>query len=537
MKRGAHPREVVTVAFSRLFVATAGAAVLVRLVRHNLFFDETVHMHILWAVSAGLRPYADFFFASPVLAHSILSPFFGLLPEGGYLLPLLRLLSIGFSALVACLLWRHGRRVGGSGIYGVVPFLLVVATPEMGRFAVEFSPDHLAMAAAVGAILLYFEEGVRPSRVGWAAALCVLSVSLNPKYAIPLALGGAGYLASSILRERDWRSPVGWGLLGCAAAFCVQWGILASRGVSMGDALRWGFVFPAQYHTTVVGQANDATLGWQVRQFLLDNPLIGIFLAPGLAGWVVRAWRRGSVRDSLGPAGILAGTAFFSFSTLSNLEQYLFPVIVILCCFAPYGPGLLSCLTRGGKGGDAAGEEARRGWLAVAWTAAALVMALLLLLDSAGVVTRTQRSHYFRKEIDPDRSENILQAADRIGAILEAVPPGERVIGLWFHNPIFRRDLTKIHCDELGGFAPFLPAGDPVRAWFSPEALISALEAFPPAYVGTFQLKTNYPPDWLEILIRFLEKNADLYQGIPTRHGGVFVRKDLYTPELGRRLE
>jgi hypothetical protein len=503
------------------------ASLLALAFRHSLFYDESVRIHVTWLVAEGLRPFRDFFFESPVLSHIVLSPLLSLLPEGGYLVVLLRLVMVALAAATAAILWRHGKAKAGGGIFGAAPFLLVAASPEMGRFLVEFSPDHPGMVAAAGTLLVALSGTPSPRRIGAAAALSVLAVSLNPKYGYPLAPAGAAFLLSGLLEGGSFKRLVPAGLLGVAAGLLLHGALLLLAGIAPLDTLTWGYLFPAAYHAEVVGRNNDATLAWQLLLYFEDNPATGLFLALGAAGWAATLFRR-PLREALPAGGLLAGTVAFSLTTLSRHEQYLLPALLSLCFLAPYGAALFGR----GSGGSAPEEGGRRSRLHAAWGLGACAFALLLLLDSAGISRRTLSTEYYRDEVTLYRQadivpETILETATRIDWLLSVIPRGERVVALWSHHPLFRHDVSRVFCDETPSFAVLLPPDDPTREWFAPASFGRELAARPPAYIGWYQLLANLPPGWYGELERYALAHRGSYLEVPTRYGGSLFRSDL----------
>ncbi len=126
-------------------------------------------------------------------------------PQSVYLFLGLRGLSVATCCLIAYLFYRHGKNAVGDGIAGLLPVWLIAAAPDNGAFLVEYSIDHLAALAAVGAMTFFFLP-CRPARFAAASGLALFSIAVTPKYILPLGFGLLGYAAASAVR-----SPFGRG--------------------------------------------------------------------------------------------------------------------------------------------------------------------------------------------------------------------------------------------------------------------------------------------------------------------------------------
>ena len=112
-------------------------------------------------------------------------------------------------------------------------------------------------------------------------------------------------------------------------------------------------------------------------------------------------------------------------------------------------------------------------------------------------------------------------------------------MAVWFHHPLFRRDLTPVTTDDRPSLSTFMDEADPTRKIFDREYFRMELEKRPPAFIDLFQLVQNYPPGWVEVAEEFLKRSEGLYVPVesPIIPGNFFfIRKDLYKPPVLTRF-
>lgn len=510
-------------------VALAVAILAVLALTRVPFFDEALRIHYLWLLSSGLSSNVDFFAPHPMPGFLLTLPLVRLLPESPSAIVPLRILSILLAGGIGALFALHSRRVANDWIPGLLSFLLVVTAPAIGAYHVEYSVDHMAALSAFGAIYLFFSEP-SPRRIAAAAALAFASAAIMPKYMLPLMLGMSGWLLASVRENgRAW-PPLGAAVAGVAIGALAVLLVCGLGGESPVRNFRYAFLLQYRY---AVGEgrflagsaAFDPTLVY-AWEFMLANPVAGLALAAGVAGWLAGALRPGG-RLLSGGGGVLCGAIASGLLTHSFKEEYLSPVLLCLAFFLPaafasprLSPGLKRAarllLALGTLATLAAGAAASpKAFRETPLNVRGVTPTLLRLVGDIGVVTvpswRDFASNYER--------------------LLEIVPRNERVVAVWPIHPMFRRDLTFITYDEVPSHAVALPADDPLRRSFDPARFREALEAAPPALIATPWLEENYPPGWRVVVDRFLSVHGDRYVplegGFAPGMGPVYIRRDL----------
>ena len=498
---------------------------LFRVLTHFPFFDETIHVHYLWSLSEGLRPGKDFLSVYPVLAYLLTLPFMSMFPDSAFIILGLRSLSVVIIMLIGVIFYLHGRRVSREWQAALLAFLLVVKAPGVGTFFSEYSIDHAAALAAFGAMVLFFSEP-RLRSLALASALSVLSVAITPKYPIVLFFGMLGYLLAYFLARR--RAGVAIAVVASAGVAVVAGVVLVygMTGTSLLENFRHSLVLQYRWNAAHAGfgfQGRGEILGVAVIEFLIDNPLFGIAVLLGVAGWAKRSWRNPDA-TSLGGAGILLGTLASSFLIKDYLPQYIAPKALCLALFVPYAIFLVRS-----PGG------ARMVSFALAVATLVTLSARLGITAqrfeevpfNARAVTTTSKRVQGKISIVPT---GILTLSD-YDELLDIIPEGERVVAVWPFHPIFRRDQTKIGYDEgydarLSFFHSLSP-GDPYRQLFDPAYFRESMERRPPAMICTDRLENNYPPGWKREAEAFLASHKELYVLKRTRMFESWIRKDL----------
>jgi hypothetical protein len=508
----AHGRLVQITRYLTVSAVVAGIfLLLLRALVHYPFFDESIHVRYLWMISSGMKPGIDFFSAYPVLAYLFIEPFFKSFPESAYVLLALRFLSIFVFAAMGVVLYNHGQSVAKDWTVALSPLVLLAASGNVGPFMVEFSIDHYAALAAVGAMALFFRDP-KPLNIGAAAALCLLSVAITPKYALPLFFGLVGYAAAGWLSRRQTKQlaiALGAGAMAATLLVILAYALFE---VSLIENIKMAHIIGSKIQ---LGKHGDV-LAMDVFSNFLKRPLLGAVLLLGAAGWAKRSWRKKDA-TALAGAGILLGIIIYCLRIRFPLEQYQTPVYVSLALFVPFGMTIFS--------GDTAAKIAR-GLLAAGVLAVALGQ-----IPSVGSEFR-QTSLNFRDADKPGvvNSPCGLAALANMESLLERIPRDEPVIAMWIHNPFFRKDIADMMADDRPSFTKIIDRNDPLYRFFDPAILQAELRKSPPAFIDTIMLETNYPPGWDKIVKDYVAANMNLYQPVPSpvlKGFGYFIRKDL----------
>ena len=525
MNQNGKPTEKIA---DQIVAAAAGGAALLSLlillfnvVTHFPFYDETVHVHYLWELSIGMKPGTDFLCIYPVLGYLLSLPFLRMFPESAFVILGLRFLSVILVVLIGIVFYRHGRRVSGDWTMTVLAYALIVKASALGAFLSEYSIDHMAALSALSALLIMFREP-RPRAIALASALATVSVVLTPKYPLPLVFAMLGHLLSYFLQHRRIGSALAAASAGVFAAAAVIVVLYWANGISLSENIRHSYLLQYRWSSrfmTYGFQSGLAPLLSAILAFFRRNPVAGIIIAVGLAGWARRSWRNPDAAALTG-AGLLLGILVSSLLIKDFVSQYLAPRVFCLVFFVPYissllpRPGALNLLRLG--------------------IAAAAIMTLTFQMDRIAdnfdevplnmrAATKTHTSRLGKPDMAPI---GILALSD-YDAILDIVPDDERVVAVWPYHPVFRRDQTQIATDDLPSYATVLPLDDPMREAFNPYRYRESLENTPPALINMNRMRYNYPPGWQAATEDFLRAHGDWYAERRTRLFQYYLRRDL----------
>ncbi|TAL18425.1 hypothetical protein EPN96_01265 [bacterium] len=504
--------EQTTLYLTVIAVVAGVFLLLLRALVHFPFFDESLHARQLWMISAGMKPGPDFFSAYPVLAYLFVMPFFRLFPESAFVLLALRFLSILAFAGAGALFYGHGKNVARDWAFALFPIVLLAASGNVGPFLVEFSIDHYAALTAVGAMVLFFCYP-KPANIAFASFLCLLSVAITPKYALPLFFGLIGYAAAGWLGERQTKKLALAVVAGGVSAAMLVFLLYAAYGISLVENIKTAHILTSKL---AMGKQGDYLAGEVFANFG-RRPLLGALLLLGVAGWAKRSWGK---KDSaaLAGAGILLGIIIFCIRIRFPLEQYQTPVYVSLALFAPFGLTLF-------------GEKRVAAKVARGVLAAAVLTVVLNQLPAVGREFRETNLNL--RDTENTRASKVpagVAALASLDGILGKIPRDERVIAIWVHNPLFRRDITGMPGDDRPSFTGIMDRNDPYYRFFDPATLRAELQKSPPALIDTFFLDNNYPPGWDGVVRDYLSRNIGLYQPVPSpmlRGWSFYIRKDL----------
>ncbi|MHB8844542.1 MAG: hypothetical protein ACYC7L_07295 [Nitrospirota bacterium] len=483
---------------------------LLRIIIHFPFFDESLHVHYLWLLSNGYTPGTDFYCHYPALAYFFVIPFFKLLPDSAFVVLALRYISLAIYIGIGILFYFHGRKVTGDWLAAIIPLILLASASNIGPFMVEFSIDHFAAAAAVGAMLIYFRTpGERT--IAASAGLALLSVLLTPKYVFPLLFGLIGHSAAYMLVSREKfktaRAICSGGAASLAFVLILYW----LNGVSF-----LGNLTSALTTSQVVQMINDMMPYSFVFARLINKPVYGAVIALGLLGWMVRS--RGRMDQiTLSGAGILLGLIVFFLAICLPLEQYQMPIYISLAMFAPFAFAAL---------GDTL-------WVKMLRSVMFAVVFIAVANQYPALVQEFKGTSVYMREANNPRIAKgppaVKMLAD-LDQMIQKIPRNEKIVALWPHNPLFRKDLTGITWDERPSYSEVLSRDDPNAAFFDPKSYQAALADHMPALIDVDGLQTNYPPQWYELTVEFLERNEASYVRVPSSvKPGYFIylRRDL----------
>jgi hypothetical protein len=503
-------------------VVLSGIILVMHLLTHTVFFDETIHVRYLWSLSSGLRPNIDFFCLYPTLGYVLTMPFMSVMPKTPDIVLALRCIPIAIALLIGIVYYRHGRRTSNEWCLGIAAFLLVVTSPGISAFFTEYSIDHIAALVSCVALLIFFSP---PCFQGAAAAsaLCLASVLIMPKYVFPLFFGMLGYLAAWYIDKRNLAVLTATVIASSAATVLVVILLLNQVGDSLASNFRYAYLLNYRYNAAIhehlgTGPFFTRTV-FYVSDYYRDNILLAVVTILGITGWVFKVWRERDPRLLAG-CGVLCGTLASTAVITVFCEQYIAPVVLCLAMFAPFMT-FLPLL------------QANARSLRLLLVCAVLVVLIFRLASVAGEFkltpfnSRGVTSTVQRKLEKIDMVLPVSHALEDYANLLEIIPKNGRVVAAWPYHPLLRRDLTFHAYDDRPSLSHAFETADPLLKTFSPGYFKATLEAAPPAMITIQGLDNYYPPGWGQVAEAFLEQNKALYALYPLKMFDAYIRKDL----------
>ncbi len=486
-----------------LIVLSVGSCVLslivmgIRVASWPMSFDECLHAHNLWLTSTGLVPHQDFWCNYPATGYALFKPFFRLLPESIYSVMVLRLADIGIFSVMAVVLAFHARRMQSHWTWGTLPLLLVM-TPLVAPWVIEFRTDDLAGLAAILAIVQMLREPVFLRTVS-IFLFSALSLIIMPKYLYPLALADLVFIGYGLFRAKSRGAFIGAVLAGGAAGIAIVQMLLLTLHLSLWIDLKWSALFMQNFQLHNLNSGLPP-LTHRLAQYFSSCWWIGLMLAAGIAGWLTVAIKEKGIQLYIGGA-VIGGTFIYWLTCRIPGYQYMIPGLCSLVVFMPYAPRLLK-----NSAAKAAGT---------------ILLAALTIVLKVGEIPRATG------ELATGAALNDFTCRQ---SFLDMIPRSERIVGLYLTHPCFRRDQTFVTYDERWGnpkgFLPIIPENSPIRQYFQPGNLAESMEISPPAAIA-FDSSGNYPSGWNQVLYDFLMRHKDLYVKGNICGQSEYMRKDL----------
>jgi len=307
--------------------AGALAGFMVPLARHLRFdYDEWLAFHAVWQVSAGHKPYVDFYFAREPYEWVMYAPVLKLLPQRAGSLVLLRLLNLKTSFLALALFLFCALRLRPDRSWKTCALAavgrVVLQVPVIFTFA-QFRSDHLVLALAF--IGLGSLEGAGPAlgrTARWVAAgFCFMAgLLLTPKLVVIYA---AAALVYGCAEEKRRLHHLFAFALGAAAAFIAVNAGTAAAGVDPRPYL--GIL---QRHWTATARAGYRFgLARMVLLRAAYNPLWVVVFAAGLYGAGAELREKGWKQNKL-LLVLLAFALIQPFWVKYFYDQYLYTVLL-----------------------------------------------------------------------------------------------------------------------------------------------------------------------------------------------------------------
>jgi hypothetical protein len=476
--------------------------------RRHYDVDEIQHVHVMWRIAAGDRPFHDFVESHPPFLWYLGAPIVGELPRGpapalGLLRVLATLAGLAFVALV--LLCVRVQRPELPAPWLAAGGLLVLSHPRNLDYFIEARPDSFAHALLFGAWWAFLRGRPGPAfrRYATFAFLAAAALLCNPKLAALVALFSALDLWWR-RREGAPLAPAAAGhAAGLAAAVAAAVTFLSVRGID--PLLAW-----------------DLSIGFHQR--FLATTAFSRGLAGGIAGQPVplalvgagaACWlglvATGRLRPRPLELALALVLAIAPWVMPLPYKQYFTPWFVLAAAFVPF-LGLV--LGR---------------WRPAAATAA-LVAAMAIAAVSAGRAAARYRT---------SQSTRFFQAL--WARVDGAAAAGGRIVTHPQWHPVNRRDVF------YAWFVTWDPAGRGqdviLREWnprgfgrrFTADGYREDLERYPPALIVTVGEGYDLPATQEAVVAQYVRDRQAEYRRVPLLGRlGLLVRRDQALPPHGR---
>ena len=483
-----------------------GIFLLIRLIFVRSYnYDELSHAHMAWLVSVGDVPYRDFAANHFPFLWILLSPLLWVLPESPATLMILRGLAllcnlVFLASLVTLIGFKLETR---QRIWAAVGFGLVVFSPGVMNFLMEFRPDAIANALLFATLACISLRDSRTFLTGFVSGLCLgAAILINTKYILfPFVLGAVALLAHARQFRRLWPFAVGIGL-GFGAAMLCGLLLLQGIGASLEDAWRMVVTY------NELAQRNSPFGFGLARTLIIAYPWWLAYSLAGLIGCVVLFRRQRRPPDCFTVA-VFIFLAVDSLTTARPWKQYVASWLILAACFPARSLPLLLARLR-------------------PQLQAAVAIGLPILL----VVGFVRAGN-----VDPNGNEIDRQTQDRAMAwLLQHVPPDGFVVSSFNLHPVFRRDTffktvfdyTSQSGDGLEQIMPQLTTA-PYSEHFQQSGYEKELELRPPAVI----VHQQYTDAQIRALVAYLARHPDTYEQtmIPGTRVGVLEQKTKAGPE------
>jgi hypothetical protein len=294
-------------------------------------YDEIYHAHATWLIWQGKVPYQDFFACHSPFAWYLLAPLWSALPESPRALISLRLVSAMGVLAWLCVMGANFRlhRAEVSRSWTCLGMVLVLCTPSVMDFALEFRPDAWCYALLFAALLVFrlqWPTNIVARHAVFSFLSCA-AVSANPKCALLATLFVPLELATSRSIKRALGACLGLAA-GVGAASLIGWLFLRFAGI---DALAT-YAFGIRYQALF--EANTG-FHYGLLQSLLARPLLlGLTLA-GVVAWAIYLKRSGARPNAFELATVLFLLAQLVLAQ-RPYKQYYAPWLLTGAGFTPY---------------------------------------------------------------------------------------------------------------------------------------------------------------------------------------------------------
>jgi len=463
-------------------------------------YDEFSHAHLAWLVSVGEVPYRDFAANHLPFFWILLAPLIRLLPQEPGTLLVLRAVAlacngvfIGCLGALICLEQPARQRLWAAACFG-----LVVFSPPVMHFLIEFRPDAPANALLFGGLLLWWLPGGRNKLVAFVSGICTgAALLINTKLGLfPLLLAAVALAAQGRDLRRVWPP---------ALAACFGFGIAVLGGIVLMAVMK----IPLDRAWEMAVLYNAAAERAQASGFGLAHALLRqpVCLGYVLAG--LTAWAAGLLLQRRPPGALAVSILVFLVLELAMThrpwKQYLGSWMLLAAYFPACGLPMLAARL-GGNG--------RVG----------LAVCLLGLVAAEAAFTNMA---------DPDGVRGIdrLTQERRIAWLLRHVPPDGYVVATFDLHPVFRRDtffkvvsdIMPYKQDGLEQLMPSLAPG-PYSGHFGRPGYDEDLRLRPPSLI---MMRGLYSEAQIRAVVDYLNQTSSDYEQrtVPDSAVRVVVRR------------
>ena len=284
--------------------------------------DEFEHVHSAWYITAGYRPYTDFFQLHHPLLWYFLAPFLRVFGCSVHTVLILRMVMFLFAMGIAYSTYLISQRMSLSKDAGLFSVILLLSVVMFVERAIEIRPDVPQVffgMISIYALMRYFQSKNLKDIV-IAAITCSLSFMFLQK-TIFLLIAYAGIFAFRFLKGQTSLRPLLW----FSVSFCLPLSFFLTSVVLMSGSLR------AYYITTVALNIDRSLVSFSpfvnVKAALVLNCLFWMLAFFSLAYTLVSK----RMSEDMKLLTFIGATLLFSvFLVKHPYEQYFMQAIPLL---------------------------------------------------------------------------------------------------------------------------------------------------------------------------------------------------------------
>jgi hypothetical protein len=446
--------------------------------------DEIQHAHLAWLVSVGQVPYRDFAVNHFPFLWILVAPLMRVLPESPMTLTILRgmalLLNMVFIGALGTLVGRGLQPK--QRIWAIACFGLVVCSPQVLHYLIEFRPDPLGNALLFGALAGLGLGGLKSKATTFVCGVGLGTAALiNTKYApFLLVLGAVALIRFAPSGRRFWPPAL---VIGMGFSFALFSGAILLHWMHI--PLDGAYQMVVAYNAAV---EKARPFGFGLAAAVMQNWVWLAYSMAGLYGCAV-LYLEQRRQPGFFSIAILCFLVVALVTTTRPWKQYYVPWLLLAAYFP--ARSLPSFITR----------------------FSLPVQAVLALCFLTGVGIGFVKTGV----TDPNGVGLPRAIQDRVFVwALQHVPPDGFVVATFPMHPVFRRDtFFKVVVDELGhgldGFEQFMPqlVQPSCIEHFQRSGYEKELEDHPPTMI---LMQGKCTPTQVQVLETWLTSRTNIYE-------------------------